>query len=111
MFDVAGRRGLRVFGEFGLILAPRHRFLAGIFLHHRDAAIDRADEHAEIAADALRLVDDGNAAAVRGGEIDALMRAIPRRDVAKLAADAEFRIDLGDDPVIQVEVAPVFNVG
>ena len=42
---------------------------------------------------------------------DALVRPVFARDIAKLAADAEVRVDLGDDFVIQVKVAPIQNVG
>ena len=42
---------------------------------------------------------------------DGLVRAVFAGDVAELAADAQLGINLGDDFVIQVEVAPVLHVG
>src|SRR2546426_5893739 len=89
VLDVAGWLALRVLAEFGLILAPRHRLLAGRCFDHRDAAVHGADEHAEVAADALGLVDDGHAMAVAHLQINALVRAVPSGNVTKLAADAE----------------------
>src|SRR6185312_13284112 len=38
---------------------------------------------------------------------DALMRAVFAGDVAKIATDAELRIDFGDDLVIQIQIAPI----
>src|SRR5438128_1003288 len=39
-------------------------------------------------------------------EVDALVRAIPASDVAKLASDTKLGMDLGDDFVVQVQVLP-----
>ena len=39
------------------------------------------------------------------------MRAVLAGDVAELAADAQVAIDVRDDLVIQVEVAPILHVG
>ncbi len=44
-------------------------------------------------------------------EVDALVCAVPRGDVAEFAADAKIGIDLGNDAVIEVEVAPVLDIG
>ncbi len=72
----------------------------------RDAALDRADEHAEVAADAFGLVDLELPSAVELGE-DRLMRRVLADDVAAAALDAEVLVDprLGD--IIQVQVLPV----
>src|SRR5260221_735646 len=109
MFDVTRRLTLRVLAKLGLVLAPGRGLLASRLLDHRDTTIDRADEHAEVAADALGFVDDRNAVAVAHFKIDALVRAVPRGDVTEFAADAEVGIDLGDDSVIEVEVAPILD--
>ena len=40
-------------------------------------------------------------------KMDALVRAVPAGDMAKLAADAVRLIDLRDDPVVQIQVLPL----
>ena len=75
-------------------------------MHERDAVLDRADEHAQIATDALGLVDDELAFAVDAGE-NRLVRSILANDVATAAFDAEILIDLGLDDVIEIEMLPV----
>ncbi len=44
-------------------------------------------------------------------KMNALVRAIPAGDVAKIAADALLLVDAGDDLVIQVQVLPVGDAG
>src|SRR6478736_5523851 len=43
--------------------------------------------------------------------MDALVRAVPAGDVAKVAADALVAINLRDDLVVEVEVLPVGDLG
>src|SRR5271156_5581346 len=100
------------------------------YLLHGDAVFDGADQPAEVAADALGLIDVWNArgrrVAVRsrrgvefrnrrhgdsgrtGGrfEMNALVRAVPAGDVAKLAADALVRMNARDNLIAQVELLP-----
>ena len=42
---------------------------------------------------------------------DGLMSAVFTGDVAELAADAQVMVDIGDDLVIQVEIAPILHFG
>ena len=42
---------------------------------------------------------------------DALMRAVFACGVAKLAADAQIGVNLRDDLVIQIEIAPIHHIG
>src|ERR1039458_5417916 len=108
-----GRGGISCAGPLGPGLGRGSGFDFG----HGDAIFHRADEPAEIAADALRFVDAGNArggsgtaggaqgfgfrhgrhgdGGGRGGfvDVDALVRAVPAGDVAEIAADAGIAID------------------
>ena len=45
------------------------------------------------------------------GALDALVGAVFACDVAELAADAEIVIDVGDDFVIEIKIAPVLHIG
>src|SRR5579872_5260944 len=120
---------------------------------HRDALLDRADQRAQVAADALCFVHPRNALdgrhvgpvrrsclrplftrdgrygdrgarasfVLRGSrvqldlsvhracdtvEVNALMRAIPAGDMAKIAADALLLVNARNDLVIKIEVFP-----
>ncbi len=44
-------------------------------------------------------------------EVDALVRAVPASDVAKIAADAGLAIDACHDAIVQVEVLPLGDPG
>ena len=44
-------------------------------------------------------------------QMNALVRAVPAGDVAKLAADTKRLIDLRDNPVVQVQVLPLSDPG
>src|ERR1035438_3297660 len=116
-------------------LRPAFGGAAGFDFGHGDAVLHRADEPAEIAADAFHFVDAGDARGGRGAadgaqgfgfgdrghgdggrpggfiEVDALVRAVPAGDVAEIAADAGLAIDAGDDAVVQVEVLPLGDFG
>ena len=100
--------------SFQLIGGP-----AGVDFFHRDAVLHRADQRAQIAAHAFFFDDARHVHAEAVGiflccrrlvRLDALVRAVLAGDVAELAADAEFGIDLRDDFVIQIEVAPIPHV-
>src|SRR5512140_2203972 len=101
-----------------LKLPPTHRRTPSFLLHHRDASRHWADQRTQVAADAL-VVNDvryvlrwcARAQICRRPwrDRDALMRAILARDIAQVAADTFLVIDLGDDLVIQVQVAPIHD--
>ena len=59
-------------------------------------SFDRADERAEIAADAFGVVDDEAPLPVDMGE-DRLVRGVLADDVAASALDAEILVDFGLD--------------
>src|SRR6266849_10936495 len=96
-----------------LAIVPAHPREARLDLLHGDASFDRADQGAEVAADALLLDDarhvdalavDIGLAVARGGVLrDALVRAILAGDVAELASDAQVGANLRDDFVVEVE--------
>ena len=85
---------------------PGARIDAFGLVHQRDAVLDRADQHAEIAADAFRLVDDEFSHAVDLGE-DRLMRGVLADDVAAAAFDAEVLVDLRLHDIVEVQILPV----
>ena len=89
------------------VLVPGRRREAVVDLDHRDAARHRADDLAEVAADALGLVDDRHAASPLRIRVDALVRAVVAGDHAELAADALVGVDLRDGLVVEVEIAPL----
>jgi hypothetical protein len=119
---------------------------------HRDAVLHRTDQRAEVAADAMMLIDTrdalkrrntaaateaarielGNrcsrnssrrlrlnhrrrACSVRRGrctvKVDALMRSIPARRVAKLASNTQILMNPGNDLIVQIELLPFPNIG
>src|SRR5436190_24019463 len=99
-----------------LELTPAHRRAASVDLFHADAAGHRTDQGAKIAAHALvfknarHVLGNGSVAQVPSGTFgggDALVGSVFTGDVTEIAADAEVRIDTGDNLVIQVEVAPI----
>ena len=79
-------------------------------LDQRDAALDRADQGAQVAADAFGFVDDELALAVYARE-DRLVRGVLAHDVAAAALDAELLIDLSLRDVVEVEILPVGDQG
>src|SRR4051812_47675943 len=112
-------------------LRPRLPRFPRVHAVHRDAVLHRADEPAQVASDALLLVHardspqrrvsirrlhgvefrnrrDGHAGRPRRPvHVDALVRAVPTRDIAEVAPDALLLVNLGDDLIIQVEVLPL----
>src|SRR3954469_10713941 len=82
-----------------LVIGPRHRRGAVGEVDHGHAIVDRADQGAEIATDAVVFADlryrlPGNAAGAAADpqflgrlQVNALMSAILARDVAEVAAD------------------------
>src|SRR5581483_2952168 len=113
--SVRDRRGRQLDLAAALhVVVPRDRVLAVVDAPHRDAAVDGADERAEVAARAVVLEDPRHLDAALVGAVrlgDALVRAVPARDVAELAADALLRVDARDDLVGEVEVAPLDERG
>src|SRR5215472_6611063 len=99
---------------------PTFKWKAGVQLLHRDAVIHWADQRTQVAANAFVFDDSRHvdahsvrilfAVARDGVRLDALVGTIFAGDVAKLAADAEITANLGDDLVVQVEVAPIADV-
>ena len=83
--DAAAARSLRVTGVTAIAARLRASIVGGSGMQ-LDVAIDRA-------GDAV--------------EMNALVRAIPAGDVAKVAADALLLVDARDDLVIQVEMLPL----
>ena len=77
---------------------------------HGDAIFHRADRDAEIAADAF-LVDHLELAHPVDHVGDCLMRGVLAGDVAAAALDAEVLVDLRLGDVVEVEVAPVGDIG
>src|SRR5712692_3803213 len=104
-----------------LAIVPAQQREARLDLLHDDASLDRANQGAEVAPDALLLddarhvdalaVDIGLAVAGFRVRRDALVRAVLTGDVAELASDAEVGANLRDDLVVEVEIAPVHDVG
>src|SRR5262249_24569011 len=101
-----------------LQLLPAHRRASGCHLGHGDAAGHGADQCAQVAAYALVFQNMRDmfcqypVPQVAVGSFlhaDALVRAIFACDVAEIAANALFGIDLGHDLVVQIEVAPVVH--
>src|SRR5690606_6413983 len=111
-------------------LVPRHAGPLRRHLDHRDAALDGADQAAEVAADAvllpyarLRALAVGPDAGLEAGavtgqrgrvdahavdrEVYALVRALVAGDVAEVALDALALVDARDGLERQVEVAEV----
>src|SRR5215475_4739001 len=102
-----------------LELLPAHRRPACGNFGHGDASRDRTHQGAQVAADALvfqhaRDVLPKDAIAKVAGHsrvnLNALVRAVFAGDVAEVAADTLRRVDLGDDLVVQIEVAPVVDL-
>src|SRR3546814_16341574 len=80
-------------------------------LFRSDAALDRADVHAEIAADAFGV---DHLVALRAVVLDGgngLVRGVLAGDVAEAALDAEVLVYPGDDLVVHVEMLPFGHVG
>src|SRR4051812_48340958 len=124
-----------------LVTASRHAIVPGLgrslsLLDHGDATGNRTHELAEVASDALGLVDPRNAIAceladrerarrlrgadrvgmrrarlVVGAGEDALVRAVVASRHAELTSDTELRIDLRDELVVQIEVTPLLVAG
>src|SRR5262249_28940058 len=102
-----------------LQLLPAHRRPARGNFGHGDASRDRTHQRTEITADALvfqharHMLRRYAVAEVAGHpcvDLDALVRAVFAGDVAEVAADTLRRVDLGDDLVVQIEVAPVVDL-
>src|SRR5690606_33250262 len=74
-------------------LVPARRLEAVIDGLHRDAAGHRAPDLAQVAADALGLVDVGHPRAAVFARVDALVGAVVAGDHAGLAADARCGVD------------------
>src|SRR5471030_3171929 len=105
------RRLDRLRARVARVLRPVHIWLAGLLRHHRDAALHRAGDLAQIAADALLLDDlirahDGRVDQLR----DRLVRRVFAGDITAAALDAVVLVDLGDDLVIHVQVFPVRRI-
>src|SRR3546814_20522036 len=84
------------------VLGPVHVALAVVDLDHGDAALDRADVHAEIAADAFGV---DHLVALRAVVLDGgngLVRGVLAGDVAEAALDAAVLVYPGDDLVVHV---------
>src|SRR3984885_16247150 len=96
----------RPVGGRPVIVEPGARGDARDFMDQRDAVLDRADERAQIAADAFSFVDDELTLAVDAGE-DRLMRRVLAHDVAAPTLNAELLIDLGLRYEIEVEILPI----
>src|SRR5207248_1654219 len=89
-------------------------------LDHADAAGNGTYKRTEVAADTFvfeylgHMLQRHSVAKITGGPLfhpDTLVRAVFAGDIAEIAADAFLGVDPGDDFVIQVEVAPVFDAG
>src|SRR5690348_16326897 len=87
------------------VLVPRRRLEIIFHFDHRDAVGHRADDLAEVAADAFALVDARYVRRVL--EPDALVRAVLAGRDAQVAPDAFARVDLRDGLVVQIEIAPL----
>src|SRR5579863_8383868 len=101
-----------------LKLLPTHSWPPGCGFCHRDAAWHRANQRAQVAAHALLFQHHGDVlgqAAMAQIAIrtlfyaDALVRAIFASNVAEVATYAFCCVNLGDDFVVQIEIAPVVN--
>src|SRR5579859_5394314 len=90
-------RALRELALAGGDFLPGDALRAVRNLRHRDAALDRAHQRAEVAAHA-RLVDDldGVRAVAAPVALDGLVRPVLARDEAQLAVDALLVVDLRD---------------
>src|SRR5439155_20666772 len=133
LFDLARRQHF-------LILVPRHWRLAGIDFFHGDALAHGADQAAQVAADADLFFDRKAIDRVAAGAgqhfeppgsadlllvavgshvlghrqllpADRLVGAVLAGDVAQAAMDALVLVDLGDDLVVEVQVAPGLDAG
>src|SRR5512139_3391112 len=83
--------GAQLFALFD-VLVPGRRFEAVLDLDHVDAARDRADDLAEVAAHALALVDDRNARVRAGGRLLRVALGVePGEDRRVLRVDALVR--------------------
>src|SRR5262245_31710267 len=101
-------------GEPGLVIAPAHAFATCWDGRHRDAIVHRANQRAQVAADAFVFFNFGNrfaghatgaeTLAVRRNERNGLMRAVFASDVTQVATDALIVINLRDALVIEVEL-------
>src|ERR1700722_10214531 len=100
----------RPVGGRAVIVEPGARVDARDFMNQRDAVLDRADQSAEIAADALSFIDHELTLAIDAGE-DRLMRRVFANDVTAPALNAELLIDLGFRDVIEIEILPVGERG
>src|SRR5471030_2724236 len=79
------------------VLRPVHIWLAGLLRHHRDAALHRAGDLAQIAADALLLDDFIGTHAGRVDQLrDRLVRRVFAGDITAAALDAVVLVDLGE---------------
>ena len=76
-----------------------------IYWRHSDAIWHRADDLAEIAANAFRLVNMGNARVLL--RMDALVGAVVTCGDAELAADALVGVDLCHRLIVHVKVTPL----
>src|SRR5581483_1749174 len=124
-----GRRSSRMcrdrrnftFGKPGLVIIPTHFGLAGFHRYHGDAIIHRTDQRAKVAANAIILTDLRNwfawhaprteAIAIWVHQINALVRAVLARDVAKIAANALVVIDSRNALIVQIERFPFLERG
>ena len=83
------------------------RRAAAVDADHRDGSWRRADQGAEVAADALLFDDAWISNAVDLVELEALVSTILTRDVTKVAADAMLGVDVRLDVIVEVEVSPI----
>ena len=74
---------------------------------HGNAIVHRADQLAQIAADAFGLLYRIAVIGMPEGELNRLMRGILAGNIAKSAVDTLGRIDARDDMIIHVEVFPI----
>src|SRR5581483_12123572 len=122
----------------GLVFVPIHRRLARVDLLHANAIFDRANQAAQVAANAGVLLDRedidrvasrarqylhtagtndlgpiavGSQKHVPGHPVpaDRLVGAVLTGDVAQATVDAFMGIDFGDELVVQIQLAPGFN--
>ncbi len=89
------------------VLVPARRSKTVVDLLHRDASGNGTNDFAQVAAHAFVLVDDRNALIAFLRREDALVRTVLTGHDAVITADALIVVDLRDNLVVHVEVAPL----
>src|SRR5579859_272652 len=112
------RAALRAFTFGFLQLLPAHRRATGILLHHSDASRHGTHQRAQIAAHALIFKNvrdvlqiDAMTQIAAWTILDAytLVCAVLAGDITKVAANTLGFVDLGDNLVIKVKIAPILD--